>query len=145
MPPQKALIYRVGAGKALGLVFGLIAFFLIPHFINDASLIFRSAVLLWYPTLGAIVGMFGMFSYNPVFNFPMPWWLRGAIVGAWMNFVLTLFAYEQICTMIVVMMGEYSVYVSPFVMVIEGALIGAFMDFFLTRWFGEGWSDKVDP
>ena len=145
MTPQKALVYRVGAGKVIGLAFGIMAFYLIPYFIADASLIFRSAVLLWYPTLGAIVGVFGTFAYHPVLNFPMPWWLRGAILGAWMNFVLTLFAYEQISTAVTMMMGEYSVFASPFLMVFEGALIGAFMDFLLTRWFGEGWSDKVDP
>jgi hypothetical protein len=145
MTPQKALIYRVGAGKAIGFAIGILAFYLIPYFISDASLIFRSAVLLWYPTLGAIVGVFGIFSYHPVLSFPMPWWLRGAIVGAWMNFVLTLFAYQQICTAIVAVMGEYSAYVSPFVMVIEGALVGALIDFLLTHWFGEGWADKLDP
>lgn len=137
MTPQKVLTHRVGLGKAIGFVIGLFAFFSIPHIMSDASLIFRSAVLLWYPTLGAIIGVFGTFSYFPFLNFSFPWWLRGTIIGAWMNFVLTLFAYDHICTMLFAIMGEYSVHVSPFVMVIEGALLGAFIDFLLTHFCGE--------
>lgn len=143
MDPSKAIAYRVGAGKALGFGVGLIAFFLLPVFVHEPSLLLRSAVLLWYPTLGALVGIFGIFAYHPVMNFPMPWWFRGMIVGAWMNFVLTLFTYEHMCTVMMGMFGEYHVFVSPFWMVLEGALIGMVFDFFLTAWFGEGWADKT--
>lgn len=144
MSPLKTLTYRIGLGKAIGFAIGITAFYLIPYFVSDASFIFRSAVLFWYPTLGAIVGVFGLFSYHPIFNFSIPWWIRGAIIGAWMNFVLTLFAYDQIGTVILAIMGEYSAYISPFVMVVEGALVGVFMDFVLTRFCGEGWSDKLE-
>ena len=139
---EKSLMYRVGAGKALGLMIGLAGFFVLPLLVHDTSLLLRSGVLLWYPTMGAIVGIFGAFAYHPVFNFPMPWWLRGALIGGWMNFVLTLFAYDQIATLSMAVFGEYSLFTSPFLMVIEGALMGLSIDYLVTRWFGEGWVDK---
>jgi hypothetical protein len=142
MKTDKSLMYRVGAGKAMGLVIGAIGFFVLPMLVDEPSLLLRTGIFLWYPTLGAIIGMFGVFAYHPILNFPMPWWLRGALLGGWMNFLLTLFAYEQICTFVIAVFGEYAEYISPFVMVIEGALIGLLMDYFLTRWFGEGWADK---
>ena len=144
MTAQKALIYRVGAGKALGLIVGLVGFFALPLFVENPSLMLRVGILLWYPTLGAIIGMFGIFAYHPVLEFPLPWWLRGAICGAWMNFVLTLFAYQQICMVTMAVFGEYSAYLSPYLMVMEGAVIGMIMDYLLTRWFGEGWADKPE-
>ena len=142
MSPQKSIIYRVGTGKALGFVIGLVGFYFLPAFIDEPSLMLRIGILLWYPTIGAVVGMFGIFSYHPVLNFRLPWWLRGFIVGAWFNFVLTLFAYQQICTISMAIFGEYSAYISPFWMVLEGGIIGLLMDYLLTRWFGEGWPDK---
>lgn len=144
MSPQRSFAYRVGAGKAIGFAFGILGFVLLPYFISEPSLLLRTAILLWYPTVGAVVGMFGAFAYHPVLNFPMPWWFRGALTGAWMNFVVTLFSYEQICTAVNLVMGEYGMYVSPFWMVLEGALIGMLMDYLLTRWFGEGWADKSE-
>ena len=143
MTSDKSLIYRVGVGKAIGLVIGLLGFFTLPLMMQDPTLLFRTGVLLWYPTLGAIIGIFGVFVYHPVLKISMPWWFRGALLGAWMNFVLTLFAYEQICTMVIAVMGEYARYTSPFLMIVEGALIGLLMDYFLTRWFGDGWPDKA--
>lgn len=134
---QKMLIYRIGAGKAIGLVVGLIAFFGIPQFFSDSPMSLRVGVLLWYPTMGAFIGMFGIFSKHPVLKFSMPWWLRGALIGAWMNFVLTLIAYQQICTLMAAVFGEYGQYTSPYWMVLEGALIGMLMDFILSKQFGE--------
>ena len=30
-----------------------------------------------------------------VLKMPMPWWIRSTVIGAWMNFVLTFFAYND--------------------------------------------------
>ncbi len=144
MQPSKAIMYRVGAGKALGLAVGLAAFFLLPLFISEPSIMLRSALLLWYPTLGALVGLYGVFSYHPVMNFPLPWWFRGAIIGGWMNFMLTLFTQEQLCTTVIGVFGEYSPFLSPYWMVLEGAAVCVLFDYLLTRWFGEGWANKID-
>jgi hypothetical protein len=144
MATQKSLVYRVGTGKALGLVVGVMGFYLLPALVDEPSLLVRIGVLLWYPTLGAVVGVFGIFSNHPVLNLSLPWWFRGFIIGAWFNFVLTLFAYEQISTISIAMLGEYSAYISPFWMVLEGGIIGLIMDYLLTRWFGEGCADNAN-
>lgn len=139
MATPKSLMYRIGIGKAIGFLIGIIGFICLPYFIVDASLMLRLAILFWYPTIGAVIGVFGVFTRHPMFNLPMPWWFRGALLGGWMNFVLTLFAYEQISVIVIAVMGEYSAYTSPFLMVIEGAIIGMLIDFIATRYFGEGW------
>jgi hypothetical protein len=42
---------------------------------------------------GAIIGVFGVITYHPLLRLSMPWWFRAPLTGAWMNFVLTFFAY----------------------------------------------------
>lgn len=143
MTSKQALIYRVGLGNAIGWLIGLIAFVAMPYLLTDISLLFRCGVFVWYPTVGVVVGVFGVFKHHPILNFPMPWWLRGALVGGWMNFVLILFNYDSISIIVAALMGEYSAYASPFLMVVEGALFGAMIDYFVTRSFGDGWCDPA--
>jgi hypothetical protein len=63
-------------------------------------------MLLWYTTVGAFIGMFGVVTYHPVLKLPMPWWFRSALVGAWMNFVLAFFAYDEMARMMIAVFGE---------------------------------------
>ena len=62
--------------------------------VGDDSLL-RWGILLWYTTLGAIIGVFGVYTWNPVLKLPMPWWFLAPLLGAWMNFVSTA---AGICT-----------------------------------------------
>ena len=55
-----SLMTRIAIGKALGFVVGGIAFLFLPHFWPDAGLLLRWGILLWYTTLGAIIGVFGL-------------------------------------------------------------------------------------
>lgn len=55
---------------------------------------FRWALLLWYTTMGVIIGVYGFFTYHPILKSPFPWWFRASLIGAWMNLVLSLFIYE---------------------------------------------------
>ena len=133
----KSLTYRIGAGKAIGLFFGLLGFVLLPMLVEGSSMLLRVGILFWYATLGAIIGVFGVYTRHPILNLPLPWWVRGAILGGWMNFLLTLIAYDQIDAVMVAMFGAYDLALSPFWMIIEGAIIGMIMDYILTRYFGE--------
>lgn len=144
MISQRNLTYRIGAGKGIGLLIGLMAFISVPYFLSDVPNSFRWAVLLWYPTLGAMVGVFGIYSSHPVLSFKLPWWVRGALIGAWMNFLLTLFMLNEMSAMVAAVMGEYSRYASPYFMVLEGALVGLLIDYILTRVFGDGWVAAAD-
>tara|TARA_B110000977_G_C10886605_1_gene419668 strand:- start:475 stop:687 length:213 start_codon:yes stop_codon:yes gene_type:complete len=56
-----ALVKRIGIGKVIGLVFGFIGFISIPYFLPEADWLLRWSILLWYTTIGAIIGV--LFGY----------------------------------------------------------------------------------
>ena len=68
----------------------------------------------------------------------MPWWIRGLFLGGWLNFVLTLFAYDVMGDMMVAVFGVNGALSSPFWFVAEGAVIGLLIDYLATRFGGEG-------
>ena len=73
---KPSLMTRIAVGKALGLTVGVIGFFMVPVFLPEASWQLRWGILLWYTTLGAIVALFGVFTFHPILKMPMPWWFR---------------------------------------------------------------------
>lgn len=98
----------------------------------------RFGILCWYITVGAFIGVFGVMTYHPVLRLPMPWWFRSTLIGAWMNFVLTLFVYDDFKLIMEQTFGPNGAISSPFWFVLEGAIIGMIMGFFATRFGGEG-------
>ncbi len=138
-----SLITRIGIGKAIGFLFGLIGFIISPYFFPEIDSFFRWGILLWYITLGAIIGVFGVFTYHPILKLPFPWWFRAPFLGAWMNFILTFFAFDAMQTMMLSMFGENGMLTSPFWFVAEGAIVGLIMGYFATRFGGEG-KETVD-
>lgn len=139
---KPSLMLRIAIGKAVGLAFGLIAFFTLPLALPDADLLLRWGVLLWYGTLGGIVGLFGVFDRHPLLNMPLPWWVRGPVIGGWMNFVLVFFTYDTMARAMAHVstkaFGDASVIASPFWLVGEGAMIGLLIAYVATRYGGEG-------
>ncbi|NCF25984.1 MAG: hypothetical protein GWP69_01300 [Gammaproteobacteria bacterium] len=133
-----SLTTRIIIGEVVGLVFGLAGFILLPFFYPEAGWLLRWGILLWYMTVGAIIGVFGVYTRHPILNFPMPWWFRAPILGAWMNFVLTFFAYDTMGEVLVSMFGEQGVMTSPFWFTAEGAIIGLVIGYVATRFGGEG-------
>lgn len=133
-----SLITRIAIGKAIGLVFGLIGLTTLPYFYPDAGWLLRWGILFWYTTVGAIIGVFGVFTWHPILKLPMPWWFRSTIIGAWMNFVLVFFAYNEMQQVLAHMFGPDGALSSPFWFVLEGAIIGFIMGYFATRFGGEG-------
>ena len=138
MLENPSLVTRIAIGKAIGFLFGLFGFIFLPYFFPDASSLLRWGILLWYTTLGAIIGVFGVFTYNPILKLPFPWWFRSTIVGAWMNFVLSFFAYDAMQTMMISLFGEHGILTSPFWFAAEGAIVGLVIGYFATRFGGEG-------
>ncbi len=133
-----SLMTRIAIGKLTGLVFGLIGFIFLPYFLPDSGWLLRWGILLWYTTVGAIIGVFGVVTYHPILKLPMPWWFRAPLLGAWMNFVLTFFAYDAMKAMMISVFGEGGLLSSPFWFTSEGAIIGFIIGFFATRFGGEG-------
>ena len=86
---NRSLNTRIAVGKMLGALFGLAGFiYLTVYPVGDDSLL-RWGILLWYTTLGAIIGVFGVYTWNPVLKLPMLWWFLAPLLGAWMNFSLS--------------------------------------------------------
>ncbi len=133
-----SLVTRIAVGKLVGFFFGLIGFVFIPYFLPEVSELIKWGILLWYTTLGAIIGMFGVFTYHPVLKLPFPWWFRAPLLGAWMNFVLIFFAYDVMQAMMISVFGEDGALSSPFWFVVEGAIIGFIIGYFATKIGGEG-------
>ena len=135
---KPSLVTRIGIGKAIGLVVGLVGFVALPYFLPDVDSMIRWGILLWYTTVGAIIGVFGVFTWHPVLRLPLPWWFRAPVIGAWMNFVLTFFAYEVMQEMLLATFGADGLFESPFWFVAEGALVGLLIGYAATRFGGEG-------
>ena len=130
-----SLITRVAIAKAIGLTVGLLAFFLAPAFYPGVDWYARIGLLLWYPTVGAFVGVFGVMNWHPILHLPLPWWFRSVFIGAWMNLVLIFFAYDG---MQEIVLGVTGADISPFWFVLPGALVGGLMGYAATRFGGEG-------
>lgn len=130
MLSNQSLIIRIAVGKLIGFTFGLMGLIFIPYFLPEASWLLRLGILLWYTTVGAIVGIFGALNFHPVFKISLPWWLLSPFIGAWMNFVLTFFAYDAMQSMLVVLFGQNGILSSPFWFAAEGAVIGFMIGFF---------------
>ncbi len=143
MLEKPSLVTRIAVGKGVGFAVGLAGFLSLPYFVPEAGWLIRWGVLLWYTTLGAIIGMFGVFTTHPVLKLPMPWWVRAPFLGAWMNFVLTFFAYDVMKDMLVAMFGPEGILASPFWFALEGALFGLLVGYLATRYGGEG-KETVD-
>jgi hypothetical protein len=138
-----SLITRIGIGKGIGFLFGLAGFICLPYFLEDAGMMLRLGIMFWYTTVGAIIGVFGVFTYHPILKLPFPWWFRASLLGAWMNFVLVFFAYDVMSAMMVSVFGEGGMLSSPFWFTAEGAIIGFVIGYFATRFGGEG-KETVD-
>lgn len=135
---KPSLVTRIAVGKAVGLLFGLIGFLTIPYLLPEADALVRWGFLLWYLTLGAMIGLSGVLDRHPVLNLPFPWWVRAPLIGAWFNLVLTLIAAEQLRAYAESLLGAGARFTSPFWFVAEGALAGLVIGFAATRAGGEG-------
>ena len=133
-----SLVTRIAIGKLLGFALGLIGLIVIPFLWPDSGWMERIAFLLWYTTLGAFVGLVGVLDWHPVLRLQMPWWFSSTLVGAWMNFVLTLFIYDRLAEMMLELPVGNGLFQSPFWFVAEGAIVGLIIGYFATRFGGEG-------
>lgn len=135
---KPSLVTRIAIGKTIGLAFGMIGFLMLPYILPDADPFMRWGFLLWYMTLGAIIAIFGVFTWHPVLQLPMPWWVRAPVIGAWMNFVLSLLIHDQLRQFSISLFGADSLFTSPFWFVAEGAVVGVAIGYAATRVGGEG-------
>ncbi len=138
MLEKPSMTLRIAIGKTIGFAFGLAGFLLLPQMLPGVDPLIRWGILLWYTTLGAIIAVFGVYTWHPVLRVPLPWWVRAPLIGGWMNFVLAFFAYGVMSDLLKAMFGDSGFLQSPFWFVLEGALVGLVIGYFATRFGGEG-------
>ena len=144
MLAKPSLVTRIAIGKGVGFIIGLAGFAFFEFFLPEEDWMLRWGVLFWYTTIGAIIGVFGIFNWHPFFRLPFPWWIRAPLIGAWMNFVLTFFAYDIMQAVLISMFSKDHLLTSPFWFVAEGAVVGLVIGFFTTLFGGEG-KETVEP
>lgn len=83
---QPSITTRLVVAKTIGTFFGLMALVGLSIMLPESGWLTRFGMLAWYITLGGIVGLVGVLDSHPVLSIPLPWWIRGRCVGAWMNF-----------------------------------------------------------
>ena len=139
---KPSLLLRIGVGKGIGFAIGLAGLVFLPYFVPDADWMIRIGMVLWYTTVGAVIGMFGVINYHPLIKLPLPWWFRGPWIGGWMNFVLVFFAYDHFAVMMtdisLILWGNETSMTSPFWFAAEGAVVGLLIGYFATLLGGEG-------
>ena len=132
-----AIAKRIAVAKGAGFLFGLAGLITLPYFWPDADWMIRWGILLWYTTLGGIVGIFGVSTRHPILKMDLQWWILAPLLGAWMNFVLTLFAYDMLSAVMVSTFGADGVLSSPFWFAAEGAVVGLIIAFIALRIGGD--------
>jgi len=138
MATDVSVLRRVGMAKAVGFAFGLIGFLMVPNLWPDEASWLRWGLLFWYTTFGAVIGMFGMMDVHPLLKFRMPFWFRGIVGGAWLNFVLALLMYDKLSALMTTLPPPLDGLECPFWIVAEGAFVGLLVDWIATRFGGEG-------
>lgn len=130
---ESKLLNRVAVWKLLGFVFWWIAFILLTSFFPEADMQFKIAILFWYITIWAFVGLMWVMDKHPFF--PMPWWIRWSLIWAWMNFLLVLFIHDYL-----VQIASQTCYAwySPYWLVLEWLIIWALIDYIITKCYSEG-------
>lgn len=137
-----SLASRIAFGKIIGLGIGVSIFFTLPILQSDIDLALRYGMLGWYVIFGAVIAFVGIYTKYPIFNWPIPALLRGAVIGFAMNLVLGCLIYQD-------MMAAFSHYTEfqfsnsmPIIQIaIEGLIWGTLIEFVLTRYVGQG--DKL--
>jgi hypothetical protein len=140
---KPSLFARIAIGKGIGFLFGLAGLILLPFFLPEAGWQLRFGLLLWYTTMGAIIGVFGVLTYHPIMKLPFRWWFRAPFMGAWMNFVLTFFAFDVMKEMTLTVFGKTDTVSTVFWFTLEGAIVGFIIGYFATKFGGEG-KETVD-
>jgi hypothetical protein len=132
---KPSLLTRITVAKLTGFTIGVIGFFVAPAFgIDDMKL--RVGILFWYAAVGAIIALAGVMTWHPVLKMKMPWWFMGPLIGAWMNFLLILFAWDAFSSMMAG--GVFWGMTSPWWGVLEGAIVGLLLGGLATLFGGEG-------
>lgn len=135
---KPSLIARIAVGKSIGLVFGVLAFIVLPMIVPDVTLAFRFGYAFWLIMMGGFIGLMGVMTYHPMLHLPLPWWFRGPLIGGFMMFNLWLVAGGQLDAIALAFFGAGSVFSNGAWSIVDGLVLGLIMSWLATQIGGEG-------
>ncbi|MEM9781615.1 MAG: hypothetical protein AAF899_03970 [Pseudomonadota bacterium] len=138
MQSAPTLLTRIAVAKMVGLMIGLTGFLLLPLIVPDAPSAARWGVLLWYPTMGVVIAMLEVLDTKGHLPWHVPWWARGAIVGAWFNFLSVMVGGEFMETFMENLLGVDGPAAIAYLFVPEGAVAGMIIAYLVMRFGGDG-------
>ncbi len=135
---MKSLTGRVFVGKVVGLVVGLIVMVFLPMFGYPIFSMVGFGTLLMFILMGAMTGFMGIFDRHPIFDFKMPWWLRGALVGIAFMLMYILLNFDELENVMESALISWMGLKSPFWALIDGVFIGGIMSYAEDKIAGKG-------
>ena len=132
---KSKLMNRIALWKAIGLLIWGAGFFMIPVMFSNSDMFLRFGLLFWYVTLWATIWIYGVWTKYPFWNISVPFWFRWILIWGWMNFVLALFMYDNLSSLMVWSIIEWC---SPFWIVLEWAIFWLIVDTITTKVVWEG-------
>lgn len=133
-----SFVTRFAVAVMAGLLLGILGLALLPIFKPDLDPMVRWGFFLWYPTLGVVIALAGSATTGDSLAVALPWWLRAAGIGGWMNFVVTLLAPGMMRDVMLAIFGAGGYLASPFWFVADGAVAGLLIGYLVMRFSGEG-------
>jgi hypothetical protein len=135
---QHSVTGRIVVGKSIGLIIGFLVMLFLPTFNMPMISYFSVGTLLFFVLMGAVIGFMGQYDRHPAFNFKMPWYVRGPLVGMFFLLMYILFTYDELSFIMESALVSWMGFESPFWALIDGAVIGGIMGFVETKAAGEG-------
>jgi NhaP-type Na+/H+ and K+/H+ antiporter len=135
---MRSVTGRVAIGKAIGFVVGLIVMLALPSFDMEILSMFGLGTLLMFVLMGVMTGFMGVFDRHPMFDFSMPWYFRGPMVGVSFMLMYVLFTYDSLDLVMQSSLVSWSGLESPFWALLDGLFIGGLMGGIETKFAGEG-------
>lgn len=129
---------RILIGKIIGLIVGLLCLALLPGIGFPVFSVFGLGTLVMFMLMGTMIGFIGQFDRHPLFDFRMPWYFRGAMVGAAFMLMFILLSYGPLMVVMQSSLVSWTGLSSPFWALIDGVVIGMIMAYTETKIAGEG-------
>jgi hypothetical protein len=136
---KRSITGRILVGEITGLIIGALALITLPFIAMETPLEYNIGFLLLMVTMGAMIGLIGMYTHHPVFpTLTMKWWLRGTSVGILFFLILALLAKDQLTPLMSLDIVAWTGLTSPYWVLLDGAFLGGLIGYITTKICGEG-------
>lgn len=135
---QHSIAGRVFSGMVIGLIIGVTTMLTLPMLGFDGLSLFSLGTLMLFFLMGALTGFIGIFSRHPVFEFTMPWWFSGPLIGVVFMTMYTFLTFNTLDAMMHSSLFSMIGLHSPFWAILDGIWIGALMSFVEMKVAGKG-------